>query len=165
VLSIDISRPVADASHCQHMVISMKMDRSTIPFLKCLLQCDTHRGTQGRLIRRLVFSTLASCVFVASRRAYSFASQFFDYTSATIFACAIAATGTWAAYRLVQYQPVADFLIDVQLESLKVTWSTWQELRRTTGVVLAAMVVFSAYLFACDVSWQILLRSLSVLSV
>ena len=143
----------------------MKTNWARVPLYRCLLQGDVYRGSQGRLIRHLVFLVLFFCVLVACQRVYSFTSRSFDVMSATAFACVILATGIWVAYRLIQYQPVADFLIDVQLESSKVSWSTWGELRRTTCVVLVAMLIVSVYLFACDVSWQFLLRSLSVLSI
>ena len=143
----------------------MKMNWTQAPFHKCLLQGNIYRGSQGRLIRNMAFLVLFSCTIITCLRVYSFTSRSFGVMSATTFVCAVFAISIWVAYRLIQYQPVADFLIDVQLESSKVSWSTWRELRRTTGVVLAAMVVVSVYLFACDVSWQFLLRSLSVLSI
>ena len=143
----------------------MKMSGDGASFQNCLLQRDVYRGNQGRLIRRLTFVFLVSCVLVACQQVYSIVYLPFGFMSGISVACAIVAAGAWFAYRLIQFQPAADFLIDVQQESLKVSWSTWQELRRTTGVVLAAMVIFSAYLFVCDVSWQFLLRSLSVLNI
>ena len=147
------------------MVINMKIDGSSASFQNCLLQSGVYRGSQGRLIRCLMFIFLVSCIFVASQQVYSFVYRSFGFISGMSVACVVVAAIAWFAYRLIQYQPVADFLIDVQQESLKVTWCTWQELRRTTEIVLAAMVVFSLYLFVCDVSWQFLLRSLSVLSI
>lgn len=147
------------------MVINMKLDWKRVPLHKCLLQGNIYRGSQGRLIRRLAFLVMVSCAILACQKAYSFINQSFDFMSATAVAFTTVATFVWVAYRLTQFQPVADFLIDVQRESLKVSWCTWQELRRTTGVILAAMVIFSVYLFACDVTWQFLLRSLSVLRI
>lgn len=158
-------RSSADEPHCQTMVISMKLDWKRIPLYKCLFQSNVYRGNQGRLIRRLAFFILVSCAILASQRVYLAINQSFDFISVTAVAFATVATFAWVAYRLTQYQPLADFLIDVQQESIKVSWCTLQELRRTTGVILAAMVIFSVYLFACDVTWQFILRSLSVLRI
>ena len=143
----------------------MKLDWKRVPLHKCLLQGEIYRGTQGRLIRRLVFIALVSCVILVGQRVYSFINQSFDFISSTAVSFAAVATFVWVSYRLTQYQPIADFLIDVQRESLKVSWCTWVELRRTTGIILAAMVIFSVYLFACDVTWQFLLKSILVLRI
>lgn len=147
------------------MVINMKLDWKRVSLHKCLLQSDVYRGTQGRLIRRIAFIALVTCVLLVGQRVYFFINQSFDFISSTAVSFTAVATFVWVSYRLTQYQPVADFLIDVQRESLKVSWCTWEELRRTTGIILAAMVIFSVYLFACDVIWQFLLKSLSVLRI
>ena len=144
----------------------MKAGRNSVMFLSSLLQSGVYRGNQGRLTRRLVFIFLVICISISYRQMYY--SIYLPSGLASVMPVAfviIVVGGSWISYRLIQYQPVADFLIDVQQESLKVSWSTLQELHRTTAVVLTAMFFFSTYLFVCDVFWQFLLRSLSVLSI
>ncbi len=143
----------------------MKTDGSCVPFYVCMLQCNIHRGMQGRLVRNVVLVALWIFVAVVCQSVYGAVSEYFG-TMVTIASVAfVAVSAGWVAFRLIQHPPVADFLIDVQIESSKVSWCTWPELRRTTIIVLAAMIAFSAYLFACDISWQFVLRSLSILNV
>ena len=147
------------------MVVRMKPDRSGVSFFACLLNCYTHRGMQGRLIRHTVLILLWLFVAVITQKLYGVASEFLGVMAAVASAALVAVIGCWVAFRFLHHQPVADFLIDVQIESSKVSWSTWSELRRSTIIVLVAMALFSAYLFACDISWQFVLRSLSILNV
>jgi preprotein translocase subunit SecE len=39
---------------------------------------------------------------------------------------------------------------DLKLEMRRVTWPTWNQLRATTGVVIAAVFAFAAYFFVVD---------------
>lgn len=143
----------------------MKEDRSGVPFFICLLHRNTHRSSQGRLIRRVLFSAIAIVFGLIGQRMFTGVSDLLGHTSAVVLLAFAAAAAGWFAFRLINHQPIADFLIDVQAESSKVTWSNWHELRKTTAIVLAAMFAFSVYLFACDISWQFVLRSLSILNV
>lgn len=161
-----LSATVRDECFIDHRsVVGMKSDTMPSSFFECLLQQAAYKITQGILVRRLVFLALAICVLVFCQQFYVFLTQFFSQAVSVAYVGLIALSGIWISYRLVQYPPVANFLIDVQLESSKVSWSTWPELCRTTAVVLAAMTLFSLFLFACDVSWQFLLRLLTVLNV
>jgi len=38
----------------------------------------------------------------------------------------------------------------LRLEMRRVTWPAWKQVRATTGVVIAAVFVFSAYFFVVD---------------
>ncbi|MEK6258892.1 MAG: preprotein translocase subunit SecE [Planctomycetota bacterium] len=143
----------------------MKTDRSYAPFAICLLQWGTHRGAQGRLIRRALLIVFLLFVSVVCQKFFVVISEYFGFLVAIATSSLVAFVGGWVAVRLLQYPPIVDFLVDVQTESSKVSWSTWPELRRTTVIVLAAMIAFSAYLFVCDMSWQFVLRSLSILNV
>ncbi len=39
---------------------------------------------------------------------------------------------------------------DLKLEMRRVTWPTWNQVRSTTGVVIAAVFAFAAYFFVVD---------------
>ncbi len=57
-----------------------------------------------------------------------------------------------AAVALNYPQRVRQFLHDVRMELRNVTWSSWKDVRATTGVVLVATVFFGFYLgFGLDV--------------
>jgi preprotein translocase subunit SecE len=45
---------------------------------------------------------------------------------------------------------VKDYIDELKLEMRRVTWPAWKQVRATTGVVIAAVFVFSAYFFVVD---------------
>ena len=71
--------------------------------------------------------------------------------------------GLWTTYRIIHWPRFADFLISVEAEMDKVTWSDWGELKRATVVVLVTMVILTAVLFLFDVFWQRVFTSTGVL--
>ena len=61
------------------------------------------------------------------------------------------------AEQLVQTAPQAsplvrakDYYEDLKQEMRRVTWPTWEQVRATTAVVVAAVFAFSAYFFIID---------------
>jgi len=52
----------------------------------------------------------------------------------------------WAAWP-AQFK---DYIDELRLEMRRVTWPAWKQVRATTGVVIAAVFVFSAYFFVVD---------------
>ena len=66
-------------------------------------------------------------------------------------------------FRLVNYDRFADFLIATEAELNKVSWSSKQELKNSTIVVLTTVVLMAAYLFAMDRMWEELLKLVGVL--
>lgn len=143
----------------------MKTDGSRVAVYTSLLQARVYRGSQGQLIRCVVFVVFFTCSFIASCHFYSLVIPHLGFTLALCLTTSVDAIAAWISLCLIQHQPIADFLIDVQAESLKVSWCNWFDLQRTTGVVLAVMAAFSSYLFACDISWQFLLKAISVLNI
>jgi len=71
----------------------------------------------------------------------------------------------WFVYRLVQYPPFAEFLIATEAEMNKVSWTTKEDLYRSTVVVLAAVLVMATYLFVVDWFWLFILRNIGVLQI
>ena len=71
--------------------------------------------------------------------------------------------GLWTTYRIIHWPRFADFLISVEAEMDKVTWSDWGELKRATVVVLVTMVILTVVLFLFDVFWQRVFTSTGVL--
>jgi preprotein translocase subunit SecE len=43
-----------------------------------------------------------------------------------------------------------NYIEEVKAEMKRVTWPSWKEVRATTGVVIAAVFLFSAYFFVVD---------------
>jgi len=69
----------------------------------------------------------------------------------------------WLIYRIVQYPPFAEFLIATEAEMNKVSWTSKEDLYRSSIVVLATVAVLAVYLFVVDWFWLLLLRTIGVL--
>lgn len=76
---------------------------------------------------------------------------------------ALGAVLAWIVYRIVQFPPFVDFLIATEAEMNKVSWTTKEELKRATIVVLATVVLLALYLLGVDLVWQFLLKAVGVL--
>ncbi len=48
------------------------------------------------------------------------------------------------------YPAAKDYIQDLQMEMRRVTWPSWKQVRATTGVVIAAIFLFSAYFALVD---------------
>lgn len=48
------------------------------------------------------------------------------------------------------YGSAKDYIQDLQMEMRRVTWPAWKQVRATTGVVIAAVFMFSAYFAVVD---------------
>jgi preprotein translocase subunit SecE len=133
-------------------------------FWTALLQVGLYKRTQGRLVRQLTAGAVLAAVLLA---AWSMAIHLLGEVEPAWLQYAIpalvAVLGTWAAYRLVNYPPFADFLIDVEGEMQKVSWPSTDELKRATAVVLVTMFTLSAVLFLYDNLWLQVLRLLRIL--
>jgi len=118
------------------------------------LSVNLYKRNQGKLTRQL---TAAAVVLVFGFGALTLGRGMLSDSSAAIHygvPGAIAAIGAWLAFRAVNYSKFADFLISVEAEMDKVSWSSWGELRRSTVVVIVTMFSLGALLFFYDVFWQ-----------
>ncbi|MDG3007075.1 preprotein translocase subunit SecE [Paludisphaera mucosa] len=75
----------------------------------------------------------------------------------------LAAILAWVIYRIVHYPQFAEFLIATEAEMNKVSWTTKEDLYRSTLVVLATVLFLAVYLFVVDWFWLLLLRIIGVL--
>ena len=75
----------------------------------------------------------------------------------------IALLGIWLAFRIVNMQRVAEFLIAVEAEMVKVSWPNKKEVYVTTIVVIVVMMIFCVLLAAYDLFWHFLFRIIGVL--
>ncbi len=117
------------------------------------------------MVRRVTLLVGLVVVAVLSQRMYLILNPASGTNTALMCSGTTFLLGLWLCSRVVQYAPFVEFLIDVQLESTKVTWNTWEELRQTTVVVLVVMLTLSVYLFMCDIIWQTVLRAMSILNL
>ena len=70
------------------------------------------------------------------------------------------AAGLWLAFRIVNYQPFADFLIAVETEMTKVSWPSFDEVVRSSAVVIFLIFALAAILAAYDLFWWFVLRAI-----
>ena len=75
------------------------------------------------------------------------------------------AIGAWFIFRLMNYPPLADFLISVEAEMDKVTWVSKADLHRSTVVVLVTMIFLGLLLFVFDVFWGWFFRLIGFLEL
>ncbi|MBO13578.1 MAG: preprotein translocase subunit SecE [Planctomycetaceae bacterium] len=123
-----------------------------------------YKRNQGRVTRQLTAASISLVVFFG---AYTLYQTLLTENVATWIplwtATAVTAVGLWSTFRIIHWPRFADFLISVEAEMDKVTWSDWSELKRSTAVVLITMVVLTLVLFVFDVFWQKIFTSTGVL--
>ncbi|NOX53467.1 MAG: preprotein translocase subunit SecE [Planctomycetes bacterium] len=119
-----------------------------------LFAIGLYKKNQGRVARQLTAVGIGLLVVLG---AYTLSQTFSSDTPALIrvgIPTLLAAIGLWVTYRLVNYPRFADFLISVEAEMDKVTWSSREQLFRATWVVIFTMLFFGAILLIYDIFWQ-----------
>ena len=69
----------------------------------------------------------------------------------------------WCLFRLVHFPAFADFLIATEAEMNKVSWTSKDDLKRATMVVLFTVAFMAVFLFGVDWVWSNLLQAIGVL--
>lgn len=134
-------------------------------FVEELSSVGLYKRTQGRLVREL---TLLTVVVVTIGACYTLAQTWlidFDSQVRIGISTLLAVVICWAAFRVVNFPPFAEFLIAVQAEVQKVNWPSWTELKRATIVVICTMFFLGFVLFIYDIVWYKVLTLLGVLQV
>ena len=128
-----------------------------------------YKRSQGRVTRQLTAAMLSLIVLFGVYTLYQklltefSANDGLEKQLPLMVAVSITVVGLWAPFRIIHWPRFADFLISVEAEMDKVTWSDWDELKRSTAVVLFAMVFLTLVLFVFDVFWQKVFTSTGVL--
>ena len=143
----------------------MAKSKTVQGFSATLVSSGLYKRNQGRLVRQL---TAIGMVAIAIFGAYSLYNVLPIGMSAGMqkgIAVAVMVICTWLSYRVVNFPRFADFLISVEAEVGKVTWATWDQLWRSTAVVIVLMVFLSFLLLAFDVLWQAFFRLIGFLQI
>ncbi len=69
----------------------------------------------------------------------------------------------WLTFRILQYPPFVEFLIATEAEMNKVSWTSREDLKRATTVVLVTVLFMAVFLFGVDWVWMNLLQLIGVL--
>lgn len=151
------------------------MARTADTFWDSIFSINLYKKNQGKLVRGV---TLAAVFLAVALGAWTMSTRLLvDLpTGASAGSLAglysalqvglpllVTAVGFWLGFRLMHYPKFADFLVDVEGEMTKVSWSTFDELKRATVVVVITMLLLGGVLFFYDLFWQWLLRALNVL--
>jgi len=101
-------------------------------FLNELFSLRIHKRTQGKLVRQVTAYAIAAVVAIG---AYTMSQGWLSDQRPEIrlgIPVALTLIGAWVAFRLVNYVPFAEFLISVEAEMERVSWSGKDELYRAT---------------------------------
>ena len=132
-------------------------------FLSELLAAGLYKRNQGRLARQLTAASIGAMVvagaYVLSQGPLAGMNQELRFA----IPASITAVAAWIVFRLVNYPRFAEFLISVEAEMGKVSWASWDEVRRATIVVLSTMLFLGVILFFYDLLWQKILFWIHVL--
>jgi preprotein translocase subunit SecE len=131
-----------------------------------LFSLDVYKRTQGRLMRSLTVAGIG--LFLAwglkALSAQLVASNEGPIVSYGIPALLLAMFG-WLLFRVYNWPRFADFLIATEAEMAKVSWSSKDELKRATVVVLLTLFILSGFLFTVDGVWSWFLEKIGVLQI
>ena len=122
-------------------------------FLQNLLSGTMFKRNQGRLVRRLTLIALSSIVLLGCWTMSKTILSQSDKIVQQGIVWSVALVGLWLAFRTVNYPRFANFLIAVEGEMDKVSWSDQDYLKRATGVVLGTMLLLGTVLWAYDFFW------------
>ena len=118
-----------------------------------------YKPNSGRIVRQVTAVAVALLLVMVAVRMYQLLDADRGATTLTFaLPVAVVVAGLWFAFRLVNWPRFANFLIDVETEMQKVSWASWDYLKRATIVVLAVMFIIGFVLFGFDLIWQALFK-------
>ncbi|QDU64027.1 preprotein translocase subunit SecE [Planctomycetes bacterium Pan216] len=125
-------------------------------FFRAILSSQAYKPGQGIKARHGTIAALGILILFGM---YSWSR--INATSGPILEWGVPAVGgvifLWLAYRIVHFPRFADFLISTEAEMNKVSWSTRDEVKVSTIVVLITVVLVAGFMFVADRMWQWLL--------
>ncbi len=119
-----------------------------------LFRTELYKKNQGRLTRQLTALGLMAVIGYGLWTLAKGPLSTFDSTYIKIgVPLALLVVTGWCVFRAINFPKFADFLIAVEAEMDKVTWSSRSELYRATIVVLVTMFTMAILLFLYDQIW------------
>src|SRR5262245_19973254 len=120
-----------------------------------LLSVEIYKRNQGRLMRSLTVAGIGLFVLWGLK---SLSDQLVAASEPLSIAYGIPllvlAVAGWLLFRLYNWPRFVDFLIATEAEMGKVSWSSKEELKRATVVVLLTLFLLGAFLFSVDLVWS-----------
>jgi len=133
------------------------------PFLANLVRSGVYKPTQGKYARVWTGVALAALVAVGAWRLFEMLKGSSSLSERYGIPAAVGLGLAWIIYRMLSYPPFADFLIATEAEMNKVSWTSREDLKRATGVVMVTVVLVSVFLFGVDWAWSSFLQVIGIL--
>ena len=133
------------------------------PFFVNLARTGVYKPTQGKHARLWTGVALAGLVAVGAWRLFEMLKGSSSLSERYGIPAAVGLGLGWLVYRMLNYPPFADFLIATEAEMNKVSWTSRDDLKRATAVVMVTVLLVSVFLFGVDWVWSTILQFLHIL--
>jgi preprotein translocase subunit SecE len=137
--------------------------RRFAPFLANLIQTNLYKPLQGKQARLWTAVGLGLIIVFGLRELFESLKDRTSTIGAFGIPAAVGAALAWVTFRLLQYPPFVEFLIATEAEMNKVSWTSREDLKRATTVVLVTVALMAVFLFGVDWIWSNLLQLIGVL--
>ena len=141
--------------------------RSITPFFANLLKPDLYKPNQGWYARVWTGVGLAGLLGAGIYRYYTvqLADGYRDsrWCGLGVPGLLVLAVFGWFIFRVLQFPPFVDFLVATEAEMNKISWTSREDLKRATAVVLVTVFLMAVFLFGVDTIWAQMLRLIGVL--
>ncbi|MFO0952053.1 MAG: preprotein translocase subunit SecE, partial [Isosphaeraceae bacterium] len=137
--------------------------RQVVQFFTNLLTPELYKPKQGWNARLWTAIGLGVIILLGLVRLFEAIKD--DYTTVTSYGIVtgLGLAFGWFIFRLVEFPPFVEFLIATEAEMNKVSWTSKDDLKRATSVVLVTVTLMAIYLFLVDWVWANLLQLLGIL--
>ena len=128
------------------------------------LQASTYKPSQGRIARQATFATVSGIIGLGAWR-FSVLQLGTNPAMEYGIPLGILLAGIWIGFRLVHWPKFADFLIAVEAEMNKVSWSTRKEVVASTKVVIITVFLLAIILALVDAGFTFVFGKVGILKV
>ena len=134
-------------------------------FLANLAQVSLYKPLQGRQARLYTAIALGFIIVMGLRELHLTltAQPRISPLGTYLIPTAVGLVLGWITFRLLQFPPFVEFLIATEAEMNKVSWTSREDLKRATTVVLVTVALMAVFLFGVDWLWSNLLQAIGVL--
>ena len=133
------------------------------PFFANLIQANLYKPLQGKQARLWTAVGLGLIIVFGLREVHDSLDGRTGKFASYGYPAAIGAVLAWLTFRLLQFPPFVEFLIATEAEMNKVSWTSRDDLKRATTVVLVTVLMVAVFLFGVDWIWSNLLQLIGVL--
>jgi preprotein translocase subunit SecE len=133
------------------------------PFLANLVRANLYKPLQGKQARLWTAVGLGLTILFGLRELFLTLDGQSTKANAYGVTTLIGLAFGWVTFRLLQFPPFVEFLIATEAEMNKVSWTSREDLKRATTVVLVTVALMAVFLFGVDWVWSNLLQLIGVL--